>query len=362
MAKDKQKKKSNKKLYLFTFLFTLMATLLIFGSITAIYIKSKEARYKEEIEEAIRTDRMKSVLEDDNKKHKSILEMTADLNTLEGLVSVSKRINILLLGTDGGRADTIILASYEPDNHLLDFVTVPRDTYHKVPGYDYLGQHKINAVFGFGKKDGGGDGMKTQVSQILGVPIHYYVVANYQSISAIVNTVGGVEVNIDQYMYYDDPQCNPPLHINFAPGVQVLNGQQAIEYLRWRKNNDGTADTGDVTRTQRQIQFVKTLIKTAISSFKYEDIINTCYKYVETDMPLDEVFEQATTLFGFDPATDIETHLMPGEVFYTDLSYYRCFEEDTEKMMIKIYKKGLVEEEKVKPKKKSKTKKKKKEE
>ncbi len=356
MAKDKQKKKSNKKLYLFTFLFTLMATLIIFGSITAIYIKSKEARYKEEIKEAIRTDRMKSVLEDDNKKHKSILEMTADLNTLEGLVLVSKRVNILLLGTDGGRADTIILASYDPDNHLLDFVTVPRDTYHEVPGYNLLGQKKINAVFGFGKKDGGGNGMKTQVSQILGVPIHYYAIADYESISAIVNTVGGIEVNIEQYMYYDDPYCIPPLHINFAPGIQTLDGQQAIEYLRWRKNNDGTADIGDVPRTQRQIDFVKKLIKTAITSFKYEDIINTCYKYVETDMPLDEVFTQATTLFGFDPSTDIETHLMPGEVFYTDLSYYECFEEDTEKMMIDIYKKGLVEEkDKPKPKKKKET-------
>ncbi len=327
-----------------TFLISLIATLVVFGSITAIYIKSKEARYKEEIKEAIRLEKLdREKYGDEEEEKKSILERSADLSTLEGLIEVSKRVNILLIGTDGGRADTIILASYEPDNHILDFVTVPRDTYHYVPGHEYLGQKKINSVYGYGRKDGGGNGMKTQVSQILGVPIHYYVIANYNSISAIVNTVGGVEVNIQQTMNYDDPYCNPPLHIHFNKGVQTLNGQQAIEYLRWRKNNGSDGD-GDVPRTKRQIDFVKRMIKKTISSFKYEEVINTCYKYVSTDMPMDEVFTYAATLFGFSVDEDIETHLLPGEPYYDGLSYYRCFPDETKKMMMEIYRKGLVDE------------------
>lgn len=339
MAREKKKKKKgSKKVYLLTFFLTLLATLLIFGSVTALYIKGKEARYKEEIKQALEDEKTSKG------KNKKLALKDADLSTLEGLIEASPRVNVLLLGTDGGRADTIILASYEPDNHYLDFVTIPRDTYNEVPGRDYLGQRKINAVFGFDENEGGGKGMKAEVSKILGVPIHYYVTADYESISAIVNTVGGVEVNIEQYMDYDDPYANPPLHIHFAPGVQTLNGQQAIEYLRWRKNNwDGGA--GDVPRTQRQIDFLKRLIKEALASFKYDEILKTCYEYVETDMPIDEVFYYSTTLIGFSPDSDIESNILPGETFYTDLSYYGHFPDETKELMMKIYRRGLVKEE-----------------
>lgn len=339
MAKQKKsKKKGSKKVYLLTFVLTLLATVLIFGSITGLYIKSKESRYKEEIRQALEKENAESK---SRKKKLALKDM--DLTTLEGLIEASPRVNILILGTDGGRADTIILASYDPDHHTLDFVTVPRDTYHEVPGHSLLGQKKINAVFGFGKKEGGGKGMKAEVSKILGVPIHYYVTADYKSISAIVNTVGGVEVNIEQTMNYDDPYCNPPLHIHFNPGPQTLNGQKAIEYLRWRKNNYGDS-AGDVPRTQRQIEFLKKLIKKAISSFKYDQILKTCYEYVDTDMPIDEVLYYSTTLIGFSPDRDIESHLLPGESFYTDLSYYGHFPNETKDLMMQIYRKGLVKE------------------
>lgn len=339
MAREKKKKKKgSKKVYFLTFFLTLLATLLIFGSVTALYIKGKEARYKEEIKQALEDEKT-------NKgKNKKLALKDADLSTLEGLIEASPRVNVLLLGTDGGRADTIILASYEPDNHYLDFVTIPRDTYNEVPGRDLLGQRKINAVFGFDENEGGGKGMKAEVSKILGVPIHYYVTADYESISAIVNTVGGVEVNIEQYMDYDDPYASPPLHIHFAPGLQTLNGQQSIEYLRWRKNNwDGGA--GDVPRTQRQIEFLKRLIKEALASFKYDEILKTCYQYVETDMPIDEVFYYSTTLIGFSPDSDIQADILPGETFYTDLSYYGHFPDETKELMMKIYRRGLVKEE-----------------
>lgn len=339
MAREKKKKKKgSKKVYFLTFFLTLLATLLIFGSVTALYIKGKEARYKEEIKQALEDEKT-------NKgKNRKLALKDADLSTLEGLIEASPRVNVLLLGTDGGRADTIILASYEPDNHYLDFVTIPRDTYNEVPGRDLLGQRKINAVFGFDENEGGGKGMKAEVSKILGVPIHYYVTADYESISAIVNTVGGVEVNIEQYMDYDDPYASPPLHIHFAPGLQTLNGQQSIEYLRWRKNNwDGGA--GDVPRTQRQIEFLKRLIKEALASFKYDEILKTCYQYVETDMPIDEVFYYSTTLIGFSPDSDIQADILPGETFYTDLSYYGHFPDETKELMMKIYRRGLVKEE-----------------
>ncbi len=340
MAKNRKTKKSNTKLYLIVFFCTLLATLIVFGSITGIYIKGKEARYKRELETAIGHEEKRSKKTGEEPTIKKEL----DLNTLDGLIEASERVNILLLGTDGGRSDTIILASYEPENRILDFVTVPRDTYHRVPGHNMLAQKKINAVYGFGKKEGGGKGMKAEVSQILKVPIHYYVIADYQSIAAIVNSIGGVEVYVDQKMDYDDEYCDPPLHIHFEVGSHNLDGSQAIQYLRWRKNN-GEDGAGDIPRTRRQIDFVKKIISKTVSSFKYDDVIKTCYDYVSTDMPITEVIFYASTLFGFDPENDIETHILPGEAVFNQLSYYEHDEEATKEMMMEIYKKGLVEEE-----------------
>ncbi len=156
------------KFYIKLFFGTLFVTLVVLGAIFVMYISNTKAQYEREYEEAM----VKEKLENPERGDiiDNLLEDKPDLSTLEGLISVSSRVNILLMGTDGGRADTIILASYDPDSHTLDFVTVPRDTYHEVPGYDSLAQRKINAVFGFGSEDGGGRGMKAQVGQMLGVP------------------------------------------------------------------------------------------------------------------------------------------------------------------------------------------------
>ena len=119
----------------------------------------------------------------------------ANLTELERLIAESERVNILLFGTDGGRADTIMLVSYDPENKLADVLSVPRDTYHKVPGFDLSGQYKINAVYGF-RNEGGSEGMKKYLSAFLGVPIDYTVRVNYNGVGAIVDTLGGIEVNV----------------------------------------------------------------------------------------------------------------------------------------------------------------------
>lgn len=322
------------KRYLKLFIGVLVITLLVFGVISKIYISTMKSKYEKEYEEAQKKE------ENFEKKDTEKPKKKADLNTLEGLISVSKRVNILLMGTDGGRADTIILASYEPDKHLLDFVTIPRDTYHEVPGYDDLAQRKINAVYGFGSQDGGGKGMKVQVGQLLGVPVHFYVIGDYQAVANIVDTVGDIQVEIEWPMHYDDVMADPPLHIHFDPGVHDLNGQSAIEYLRWRKNN-GEYGAGDVPRTQRQMDFLKKLIIKVIGSLKYDKVIQTCYDYIKTDMPLSEVTFYATTLFGFDPEKDIESSILPGEPVFDGLSYYVHEPLSTKELMKKIYRRGM---------------------
>ncbi len=87
--------------------------------------------------------------------------------------------------------------------------------------------------------------------------------------------------------------------------------------------------------------FLKKLIKSAIGSLQYEKIIQTCYKYISTDMPLTEVMFYATTLFGFDPENDITSYTLPGDVIFDGLSYFVHIPSDTEVLMKEIYSKGI---------------------
>lgn len=260
-----------------------------------------------------------------------------DAKSLKDAISATNRINTVLLGTDGERTDTIIFLSYDVDNKLADIMSIPRDTYIDVSGYDRYDQHKINAVYNFKNKDGGADGVKSTVSQILSVPIHYYAKVDYSGVKQIVDIVGGVEVNITQNMYYDDPTSKPPLHINFKKGNYLLKGQKAIDYLRWRKNNDGSGSGSDLDRNSRQIEFLKTLMKKSINSGKIANIAKVAYNSIDTDMTLENLIYYLTNLGGFNIEKDLKSHVLPGKAKLNVLSYYFHDPYETEQLMFKIY-------------------------
>lgn len=251
---------------------------------------------------------------------------------LEKAIDESERINVLVYGIDGGRADTIMFVSYDPQNKLVDVVSVPRDTYHYVPGYEAADQKKINAVYGF-KNGGGSEGLKAEVSSLLNVPISYYVKVRYEGVEDIVNVLGGVEITVPFDMTYDDPYADPPLHINLKKGKQVLNGDKAIQYLRWRKNNGENGD-GDIGRIARQQKFLSAAAKKAFS-FKLPSVIKTAFNYVYTDMNIDEMILYGTTAVGMD-LNELKTYRLPSAS--NDFGAYYIHDPlQTEEMMLKIY-------------------------
>ncbi len=262
-------------------------------------------------------------------------EVPVDTRTeLERLVDASDRVNIVAFGTDGGRADTIMFVSYSPSDQLLDVISIPRDTYHPVEGHNLSGQKKINAVYGF--KDGGGSvGMKGAVQDVLNVPVDYYVKLNYNGVENIIDVLGGVEINVFKHLKYDDPWSKPPLHIDIPAGKQVLNGENAIKYLRWRKNNDEPGD-GDIGRIQRQQEFVIAAAKKAFS-FKLPVVIKTTFNYIRTDMALDSMLYYGTTATDF-KFSELKTYKLPGDVTtISRVSYLLHDPADTEQMMIDLY-------------------------
>ena len=246
-------------------------------------------------------------------------------------INASDRVNVLLIGTDGQRADTLIFISYSKKEKKLQMISVPRDTYNQVPGMTALGQDKINAVYCFPNGNGGPDNQARAVEKILGVPIHYYVRVNYNGLQAIVDTIGGVEIDVHRDMDYDDPYAEPPLHIHLDAGRQVLKGQDAMGYVRWRKNNDGSGDS-DLQRTQRQQEFIIEVIKKSFG-LNITKVIGITFDYVRTDMTKEDVLYYGTDMLGFD-LNKIEKYMVPGEA---DYRFFYHDPEATKALLQEIY-------------------------
>lgn len=251
--------------------------------------------------------------------------------------SSETRINIIAFGLNDMLADTMMLFSYDTEMNKLDVMSIPRDTYHPIEGYDYPGQKKLNATYGFAQI-GGVNGMKTILSEFLDIPIHYYIKVDFNAVEAVVNTLGGYEVTVPYDMHYDDYYANPPLHIHLEKGYKVLNGADTVKFLRFRKNNDETISEGDVQRIPRQQHFVNTMMQKALSS-KLPSVINTVIggKYVGTDMTLEEALSFAIKAATLD-AENITFYTLEGEAkMINKLSYWIHDPSALEKTLYSFY-------------------------
>ncbi len=113
-------------------------------------------------------------------------------------------------------------------------------------------------------------------------------------------------------MDYDDSWAKPELHIHLKKGSQLLNGDKAMQYLRWRKNSSGNIRQGDINRIGRQQKFVVKVIKKSIK-VNLIDVINLCYKYVKTDMELQDLLYYGSDVISFD-FDNMNLYTLPGKI------------------------------------------------
>jgi len=226
--------------------------------------------------------------------------------------------------------------SFDPESKSLDGISIPRDTYLVREGYPRSDQKKINAAYG----SHGASGVKTVVSKLLfDVPVDYYITLTYKGVGAIVDSIGGVPVNIPKVMQYDDPTSNPPLHIYFAPGQQVLNGKKSVDFLRYRKPNKGSGALdrdGDIGRIEAQQDFMKSAMKKIIGP-KLPNAVATAFKHVKTDIDLQDTMKLATSAAGLN-MENININLLPGESRYQKgVSYYFHDSKELKNLLTEIY-------------------------
>jgi len=246
-----------------------------------------------------------------------------------------QRVNILLLGVNTGLTDTIILASFDMKAKHVDLISVPRDTYYKRPGYNLPAQMKINAAY---QKEP--VNTARAVSDILlGMPIHYYAVVTYEGVSNIVDAMGGVPMDIPFTMKYNDRYDKPPLKIYIKEGPQVLDGEHAVQFLRFRHANRGSGyksyPEGDIGRVKAQQEFMKSAFK-QMMSFKLPQITKEIFKNVDSDITLDMSLKIAKEALGMSPE-NIETYMIPNKPDPEPPYYVYPQSEEIADMLTQIY-------------------------
>ena len=223
----------------------------------------------------------------------------------------TRRQTILLVGTDanqnaadpwiGTRTDTIILLNVDPKTKSVNAISVPRDSKVYIP-HDH-GIQKINAAHAIG----GIDLTKETLEETLGIKINHYIMVNDAAVEKAVDALGGVPIYVEKEMHYHDYSGN--LHVNLHKGLNILDGRNAVGYLRFRK--DGL---GDIGRTQRQQWFLRGLLEKLQSPQaipKIPELINTVTTYVKTDLSLYEISQLASLSKNID-MNKIEVATLPG--------------------------------------------------
>lgn len=237
------------------------------------------------------------------------------------------RVNILLLGVNDNLTDTIMLASFDTDAKHVDLISIPRDTYYHRNGYSSEGENKINAAY----RDNPVNTAKAVSEVLLGMPINYYAVIDYDGVENIVDAMGGVPMDIEFNMKYTDPYDDPPLVIDIPKGHQVLDGEHAVQFLRYRK---GYLE-GDIGRVKAHQEFMKSAFRQCLG-FQLPKIAKTVFNNVESDITLGLATSLATKAVGISGG-DIETYLLPSTPLPDPPYYVIPDAEGTAEMINQIY-------------------------
>jgi LCP family protein required for cell wall assembly len=199
----------------------------------------------------------------------------------------TKKIVFLILGSDYNwtsdhkptsektRTDTIILATLDIYNNELRLLSIPRDlrVYYDEP-YNYY--DKINAANAIE----GPRLTKKIISNLFNIHIDYIILIKQKAIKELVDSIGGVYINVEKDMNYNDNWGN--LHINLKKGYQLLNGDQVIGYMRFRMDEEG--DLGRIRRQQQAIKEILSQLKDKINISNLYVIIDKVLPYIQTDL------------------------------------------------------------------------------
>ncbi|PAE17960.1 hypothetical protein CHH91_00185 [Virgibacillus sp. 7505] len=205
----------------------------------------------------------------------------------EAVDPVEDNVSILFMGVDdsdtrdegNSRSDAMILATFNKKEHSVDLLSIPRDSYVYVPEVDR--QTKITHAHAYG----GAQASVETVENFLNVPVDYYAEINFNAFMDIIDTLGGIEVEVP-YELYEQNSKDQKDAIHLEEGLQELNGEEALALARTRHYDN------DIERGKRQQEIIKAMITKASSAgsvFKYDALIQDVGDNLSTSLTFDQI-------------------------------------------------------------------------
>ncbi|MED0671795.1 LCP family protein [Aneurinibacillus aneurinilyticus] len=227
-----------------------------------------------------------------------------------------KPISLVLLGLDGrgqyggNLTDVMLIMTLNPKTKKVTMLSIPRDTRAVIPGE--TNDQKINFVYKRGEmlrekaeqngeepEETGPSLVKKTLQSIYGIPVDNYITIDFEGFRQGIDALGGVEINVDRKLVYNDPTDGTSINLN--PGLQTLNGKQALDFVRHRHDDRGLKYySTDYERNDRQVAVIEAAMEKMksfaglASFFKVMDAVG---ENVKTDLSLEQMKALAMT-FG----------------------------------------------------------------
>ncbi|MGI6327426.1 MAG: LCP family protein [Dethiobacteria bacterium] len=221
---------------------------------------------------------------------------------------------------DPGHSDTIMLALVDPELVKVHLISIPRDAYVDIPGY---GKDKINSAY----PRGGAALLMETIENWLDLDLYAYVSINFQGFIDLVDLVDGIEVYVPREMHYDDPVDGTSIHL--SKGQHLLDGKDALGFVRFRKSNDGVHDS-DYQRMERQ-QLALSLLADKLSSIRtlarINRIMDILSANVKTTLKADELDALIKSFLSFN-ISNLQTTSIQGGGHLINEAWYELVTEE----------------------------------
>ena len=257
-------------------------------------------------------------------------------------------LQVLLMGVSTDQegvalTDTIMVASYNPNTQKAVLLSIPRDSFTGTNPKRAVASDKINAIYNVTR-----DPKETveAVNELTGLNLQHYAIVQTEALIELVDAIGPIEYYVPINMNYDD--TSQDLHIHFEEGIQEIDGQEAEELLRFRKNNDGTSfpeeyGDNDIGRMKNQREFITAVVEQTVkleNITKLGSIIDIASRNLITNVDFNLLKDYLPYAVEFS-TENLQTASLPGSVpdlnQTNNVSIFVVDKEETEQLVTELF-------------------------
>lgn len=233
-----------------------------------------------------------------------------------------------LVNSFNGLSDSMLLLRFDPQEEKVSVLSIPRDTRVYIEGH---GARKINHA-----NEYGGPALAAAVASELldGINIDRYVRVNVQGVEKLIDALGGVTVNVPKDMKYND--FSQHLYIDLKKGRQHLDGDKAMQFLRYRYDS-----YGDISRVQRQQMLMRSAVEQTLKPatvIKIPQILSVIQSHLDTNLTVKELMALTNFASKVDRA-NVRMMMLPGDFNSGDetVSYWLPKNKQISKLLVKHF-------------------------